>query len=300
MDPLDRGALVEDLLERTSRTFALAIPLLPEPLRREVGVGYLLFRIADTLEDAERWPRDQRIAELRAWTAWLATPSITGAESLANRWASDPPSTNDDYNRLLGETPTVAAELLSLEAGAIDAVARHAARSAEGMARTLAESDPEGRLRLTTIEELRRYCYYVAGIVGEMLTELFARRLDACPARDALAADSTAFGEGLQLVNILKDAPDDAIDGRVYLPSGVDRSAVFELAREDLRAAERYAENLQAAGADGGVVAFATLPRTLAEETLATLASTGARKVTREVVAERLDEAQRIAQRRGA
>ena len=46
---------VNDLLVKTSRTFALAIPLLPEPTRREVGLAYLLFRIADTFEDATAW-----------------------------------------------------------------------------------------------------------------------------------------------------------------------------------------------------------------------------------------------------
>ena len=43
--------LLDQLLERTSRTFALSIPLLPEPARREVTLAYLLLRIADTLED---------------------------------------------------------------------------------------------------------------------------------------------------------------------------------------------------------------------------------------------------------
>ena len=49
---LDNQDLLQDLLVKTSRTFALAIPLLPEPTRREVTVAYLLFRIADTFEDA--------------------------------------------------------------------------------------------------------------------------------------------------------------------------------------------------------------------------------------------------------
>ena len=43
-----REALLEDLLVKTSRTFALSIPPLPEPLRSEVTIAYLLFRIADT------------------------------------------------------------------------------------------------------------------------------------------------------------------------------------------------------------------------------------------------------------
>ena len=56
--------LLERLLVRTSRTFALAIPLLPSPPRREVTAAYLLFRIADTFEDATRWPRASRLAAL--------------------------------------------------------------------------------------------------------------------------------------------------------------------------------------------------------------------------------------------
>ena len=36
------------LLQKTSRTFALTIPMLPQPLRTEIGVAYLLFRIIDT------------------------------------------------------------------------------------------------------------------------------------------------------------------------------------------------------------------------------------------------------------
>jgi len=57
-------ATLDDLLEKTSRTFALSIPMLPEPTRRHVGIAYLLFRIADTFEDAARWPRDRRLAAL--------------------------------------------------------------------------------------------------------------------------------------------------------------------------------------------------------------------------------------------
>ena len=43
---------LEELLENTSRTFALSIPVLPEPTRRQVMIAYLLFRIADTFTDS--------------------------------------------------------------------------------------------------------------------------------------------------------------------------------------------------------------------------------------------------------
>lgn len=53
--------MLQDLLVKTSRTFALAIPLLPEPTAHEVTVAYLLFRIADTFEDASvLWEKPQQ------------------------------------------------------------------------------------------------------------------------------------------------------------------------------------------------------------------------------------------------
>ena len=76
-------ALLERLLARTSRTFALAIPLLPAPLNREVTTSYLLFRIADTFEDATRWSRAARLAALADFAALLDAPSVDEASRLA-------------------------------------------------------------------------------------------------------------------------------------------------------------------------------------------------------------------------
>ena len=77
-----------------------------------------------------------------------------------------------------------------------------------------------------------------------------------------------AFGEGLQLVNILKDSASDATAGRRYLPEGVERAAVLELARRDLQQAAEYALTLQSSGAERGLVAFNALPVRLAYATL--------------------------------
>src|SRR6185369_1300499 len=127
-----------------------------------------------------------------------------------------------------------------------EAIVRHTLRTAEGMSGFVSDGGEDGSLRLRTLGDLRRYCYTVAGIVGELLTELF---IDAAPslrgARSALWDNAGLFGEGLQLVNILKDANDDAHDGRVYLPPGVDRRDVMALASSDLRAATEYVLTLQ-------------------------------------------------------
>lgn len=290
-----RRQLIDDLLQATSRTFALAIPLLPEPLKSQVGIGYLLFRIADTLEDAERYPRDERIAELGRFIELLGEPTEANAIAAAKHWKQRPASTNADYNWLLNETPAVIAELNACEPDAAQSLKRHVVRSALGMAETLRRADEGGSFALDSVDELRRYCYYVAGIVGEMLTELFQQRLSPSDASRALTTDAAAFGEGLQLVNILKDAADDAQDGRVYLPAATSRAEVFELARANLAAAERYAGHLQQAGAAEGVVAFATLPRTLAESTLDVLQSGAGTKVSRDTVAAKLAAAKQSA-----
>ena len=115
------------------------------------------------------------------------------------------------------------------------------------MIEVVARSGTDRVLRLGSIPELRDYCYVVAGIVGEMLTELFLLNDPrVSPARDYLRARSALFGEALQLVNILKDAEVDAREGRIYIPSA-QQPEVMALAREDLRAAAEYTLALQRA-----------------------------------------------------
>jgi farnesyl-diphosphate farnesyltransferase len=93
------------------------------------------------------------------------------------------------------------------------------------------------------------------------------------------------FGEGLQLVNITKDADDDARDGRVYLPEGVPRGEVLALARRDLDEAEGYVRALQAGESPRGFVEFTALPVILARAALDAVESQGAgAKVPRALV----------------
>jgi farnesyl-diphosphate farnesyltransferase len=260
---------VDRLLARTSRTFALAIPQLPEPLRREVGVAYLLFRIADTFEDATRWPQADRLAALADFGRLLSTRSRADADRLARAWHAARPCDHDGYLELVAETPGVLAELEAFAPARRDAIVRHTRRTAEGMAGFVEGGGEDGSLHLVTLADLERYCYVVAGIVGEMLTELF---LDHTPSlereRTVLEKNAARFGEGLQLVNILKDADADARHGRVYLPPGVGRDMVLAAARADLDAATTYVLALQAGGAPRGVLGFTALPVLLARATL--------------------------------
>jgi farnesyl-diphosphate farnesyltransferase len=277
---------LEQLLIATSRTFALAIPLLPEPTRREVTISYLLFRIADTFEDAATWPRALRIAALERFIQLLEAPDPGQIAAVAAEWAEEVPVDQPGYRELLAAVPFVFESFLSLNPEAVTLIREHTVRTARGMAGFVARTGDDGELVLRDIADLQAYCYTVAGIVGELLTELFilGRPAVAAVARK-LRDKARAFGEGLQLVNILKDSAADATQGRRYLPEGVDRAAVLDLARRDLQAAAEYALTLQTAGAERGVVAFNALPVRLAHATLVRLEEAGpGSKITRSQV----------------
>lgn len=271
------------LLARTSRTFALSIPRLPDPTRHAVTLAYLLFRIADTFEDAAAWPRAQRSAALDAFLGILRDPRLAetgalppGVAETARAWRDARPSEHDGYLDLVAETPRVLDGLAALSASARRAVLHHAARTAEGMKGFVAQSTAQGGLRLGSLDDLRGYCYVVAGIVGELLTDLFVMDAPAlAPAAPTLQRHARAFGEGLQLVNILKDATDDARDGRTYLPPAVPRESVLDLARRDLDEAVTYVHALQSHDAPRGFVEFTALPVALARATLDKLAVEG-------------------------
>ena len=259
---------LDELLTRSSRTFALTIPFLPEPTRLEVTLAYLLFRVADTLEDATRWTPKRRHAELQAYAALLESPSAECAAALAAAWRADPPLQEAGYLELLAELPLVMQVAQALAPGSWAIIARHSVRTTRGMA-TFVAREAEGPVRLRDLADLRAYCYTVAGIVGEMLTELFLLgRQQLSVVAGELRADAPAFGEGLQLVNILKDADADAREGRRFLPLGTDRAGIFKLAFEGLDAASRYCARLEAAGVERGLLASTALPIVLARATL--------------------------------
>jgi farnesyl-diphosphate farnesyltransferase len=184
---------------------------------------------------------------------------------------------------LLRETPAVMAAFRELNPEARHWIAHHTGRTADGMAGYVERTDDDGWLELNNLEELQGYCYVVAGIVGEMLTELFLLdRPQLEPTADYLRHHASEFGEALQLVNILKDRASDAVEGRSYLPKGVSRQDVFTLARKDLEAASDYTEALRTHGAPRGVVEFCALPVLLAWGTLARVEDQGAgAKLTR-------------------
>jgi farnesyl-diphosphate farnesyltransferase len=255
---------IEQMLQQTSRTFALAIPLLPEPTRTDVTLAYLVLRIADTLEDSQQLLERQRVQALSEFDRLLESLDEDEAWTFAQKWSAKQPLIDVAFSDTMLNTPLVIQQLSRRNESTRKVSVRFARYTARGMASFIRD----GKMQLANLDELRQYCYVVAGVVGEMLTELFALQIPSFGVSDAIRDDARAFGEGLQLVNILKDSEEDALRGRVFLPDAIQRSDVFQLARQDLRAAERYVNCLEQCKAPPGFIAFTLLPLRLAWATL--------------------------------
>jgi farnesyl-diphosphate farnesyltransferase len=219
------------VLPRVSRTFALNIRILPEPLRRSVTVAYLLFRIADTVEDTAGLPRARRrvlfdrLADmLRAAADGRADAGGLALAELAE--VLEFPVTPGEAD-LMRNRGRVAAVYADLPATVRQILARWLLETIDGMEQMhkIGERiDGNGRAGrpkcLQTPQDLDLYCWYVAGTVGMALTELFADHSGATlnPRDPAVLHDAESFGRALQLTNILQDIASDFADGRCYLP----------------------------------------------------------------------------------
>jgi farnesyl-diphosphate farnesyltransferase len=217
----------QQLLPGVSRTFALTIPQLPEPLRTSVTNAYLLCRIADTIEDEPTLSAQQKQGFHDRFRAIVA-----GGDELPGRFSAElypllSESMSADEHELIRQLPGVVAITHALPAKERAALERCVRIMCEGMPWFQRNRRRDG---LDDIAEFERYCYYVAGVVGEMLTDLFCQySMDIARHREKLRALSVSFGAGLQMTNILKDVWEDRRQGACWLPRDVFQQCGFEL-----------------------------------------------------------------------
>jgi len=234
----------DTILPGVSRTFALTIPQLPPPLYRAVANGYLLCRIADTIEDEEALapPVKRRFHDRFIRVVEGNEPAEPFAAELVPLLSG---STLAAERELVDHTATVVGLT-----HAFSPIQRAAlCRCIQVMCRGMELYEAGGSAGLADVAELSRYCYYVAGCVGEMLTTLFCDYSEEIGRHQArLATLAVSFGQGLQMTNILKDVWDDRQRGACWLPrdlfarhgvdladlaTGVDRAA-FAAGMEEL------------------------------------------------------------------
>jgi farnesyl-diphosphate farnesyltransferase len=204
-----------ELAARTARSFALSLRLLPRVVREEVTLAYLLARASDTLADAPGLAADQRLAALERFADAVAgdggtldTPACAGCTA--------------GERELLAALPALLETLAAQDAGALARVRRVLALIISGQRLDIQRFEQNHLGRLAEEAQLLDYTWRVAGCVGEYWTEVLAARLPAClgaPAAE-MSALGRRYGQGLQLLNILRDAPADLQKGRCYLPPG--------------------------------------------------------------------------------
>lgn len=215
------GNLPYPLLKEVSRSFYLSLRWLPGAVRPQLSLGYLLARATDTIADTEIVPLARRLESLERLRARILGEG--GAAVDWGAWAGR-------------QAQAAERELLEKAEGLIQALEGMAERDRALIRRVLAtitsgqildlqrfgEAQARGEVRaLASRAELEDYTYRVAGCVGDFWTRLCVAHLRPQPAvgEEELAALGVAFGQGLQLVNILRDLPRDLRQGRCYLPA---------------------------------------------------------------------------------
>ncbi len=216
----------QKLLERVSRSFAFTIPELPSPLCKIVANAYLLLRIADTIEDEKALTLDQKQF---FWDELIGAISERG---IPETLTSDlphllSPATSPDERELIKNSSRIIFITRSFNENEREVLKRCLKVVCKGMMKFQRDRNPKG---LRNLAELNDYCYYVAGVVGEFLTDLFCNySVEISKKRLVLRKLAVSFGQGLQITNILKDLWKDLDQGVCWLPGDLFKREGFAL-----------------------------------------------------------------------
>ncbi len=181
-------------INRVARSFSLAARLLPNQIRNDVELLYLVLRTLDDLVDVDvraggstRDAAERRIAAVEAWAS------------------------GEGIGATAANAPEVSRELLILD----DLARRHPDLPRDAVHDFLAgmRADLAGP-QIETDQDAAHYCYQVAGTVGRLMASM----LGVAPSHEREADRAArALGSAMQRTNILRDIDEDLANGRVYL-----------------------------------------------------------------------------------
>ena len=238
----DDFAYQSAILPGVSRTFALTIPVLPQDLAVVMTNAYLLCRIADTIEDDIGLDNDQKSRFHRMFVA-IVEGSDSAEDFAAQLFPLLSTRSLPAERDLVRNTPAVIRVMHGFSPPERAALTQCVATMCKGMPEFQRNKSLAG---LRDLEELAEYCYYVAGDVGEMCTELFCLHVpELASRREAMLKLAVSFGQGLQMTNILKDIWDDRHANACWLPRSVFPEG-FDLNRlEELHGGDAFRVGLE-------------------------------------------------------
>ena len=192
-------AACREIAKREAKNFYYSFRVLPRYKSDAMCAIYAFMRQADDLSDDESIPIEERRVAMAQWVAdWRA--SRGGAPT------SDPVfiAVNATQRRF-----SIPDQLLE-----------------ELVQGTTMDLEPRSSTVQTfaTFDDLYRYCYLVASVVGLVCIRIFGY---TDPRAEKLAEET---GVAFQLTNILRDVREDAERGRIYLP--LDLMAQFHVGEE--------------------------------------------------------------------
>ena len=197
--------------------------MVPEDVRDQVSLSYLLARAADTIADTELIDRPRRLDYLSQLKAQFVSDQVAWAQVQDIQQAVGPLQ-HDSAERVLLERLDDCFRLFqSFSPDDRSRIQRLMTTLTQGMEMDLTVfpgNSAEELVALKTLDDLDRYTYYVAGCVGEFWTDLMCshrRGLASWNVRE-MSKVGVRFGKGLQLTNIVKDVAHDLQRGRCYVP----------------------------------------------------------------------------------
>lgn len=172
---------VQNVMKKSKTNFFYSSLFLTKPKREGLRTVYAFCRFTDDIVDNEELPVEEKIAEIRKWKERLN-------KSLYNY-------SDDEFFSILKEQ----IEIFKIpHKPFFDLI--------EGM-----EMDIE-KNRYETFDELYKYCYCAASVVGLMTIEIFGYK------NEDIKKYAEYLGIALQLTNIIRDVKKDALNNRIYLP----------------------------------------------------------------------------------
>ena len=228
---------IDTLLEGTSRSFYLSLKVLPKNIRRHIGLTYLLARLADTIADSKVGENKILLQSLKEYNARIQDsnkelPDFTKLASIQE---------NKSESELLSDA-IIPVNYLEKTDKFTDSDRQKIRRCLDiiigGQSLDLERfTDASGNqiISLDNEEELDDYTYRVAGSVGELWTHMSLDHLFEMDSemQEILFIKALNFGKSLQLINILRDLPEDLLMGRCYLPK--ETLEKYDLTAEDLK-----------------------------------------------------------------
>ncbi len=269
------------ILKHTSRSFVVGIQALRAPLDERVGLSYLLCRLLDTYEDSTYVDLAVRRSGLILCRDILARMSA-GAEApeleeQTRNWASVNQLTDSTWKgldpwerKLLDHGPELLGMIFRFPRKDRVAVGRSVGTMADGMLIEL-ESQAQGLAPTRSMNQVDRYCFFVAGTVGLLLNHLFGEAIGGDVGMKLSESDAVSFGKLLQLVNITKDFHQDWNEGRCFWPgieapgtapapslANLSRSfnELRSLFHQHRKPAEHYLNQIREAGVDRSDIYF--------------------------------------------